>query len=113
MTRVTKKGGSTITREIPVGVVSVCPFECITNLNLLSIVVPLRIVPTENRTPLSSVPGFSGTQPRESNGKIAKKIKNEGLNVLPDSAQGRLEGSNPSPHSLGLGLGPIAYLCCW
>ena len=36
-------------------------------------VVPLRIVPTEIRTPLRIVPGFSGTQPRESNGKKTPK----------------------------------------
>ena len=36
-------------------------------------VVPLRIVPTEIRTPLRIVPGFSGTQPRESNRKKSPK----------------------------------------
>ena len=44
--------------------------------------------------------------------KIEKRIKNESPSELPDSAQGPLEGSNPLPHSLGLGLGPLAYLCC-
>ena len=43
--------------------------------------------------------------------KSTKRIKNEGPSVLPDSAQGPSEGSNPIPHSLGLGLGPLPYLC--
>ena len=45
--------------------------------------------------------------------KLTKRIKNEGPSVLPDSAQGPPEDSNPIPHSLGLGLGPLPYWCCW
>ena len=44
--------------------------------------------------------------------KLTKKIKNESPSELPESAQGPLEGSNPMPHSFGLGLGPLPYLCC-
>ena len=41
--------------------------------------------------------------------KLKKMIKNEAPSVLPDSAQGPSEGSNPILHSLGLGLGPLPY----
>ena len=48
--------------------------------------------------------------PGESNGKKSmKRIKNEGPSILPDSAQGPPEGSNPIPHSLGPGLGQLPY----
>ena len=77
-------------------------------------VVPRQIVPTEIRTLRRTVPGFFGTAPRESNGKIEEKDQNEVPsvlrevpNVLPDNAQGAPEGSNPIPHSLGHGLGPL------
>ena len=39
------------------------------------------------------------------------RIKNEVPSVLPDSAQGPPEASNPIPHSFGLELGPLPYLC--
>ena len=88
-------------------------------LKLLSAsTVELRqIGPTDNRTLRITVPGLSETAPRESNGKKLKKtIKNEVPNVLQevpdvllDSAQGALKGSNPIPHSLGHGLGPLPY----
>ena len=74
-------------------------------------VVPRRFGPTAIRTLRRIVPGFSGTPPRESNGKIDEKDQNEGPSVLPDSAQGPPEGLNPIPHSLGLGVGPLSYLC--
>ena len=41
--------------------------------------------------------------------KLTKRIKNEGPSVLPDSALGPFEGSNPMSHSLGLGLVPLPY----
>ena len=44
--------------------------------------------------------------------KNEKRIKDESPSVLPDSEQGPPESLNPMPHSLGLGLGPLPYLCC-
>ena len=83
----------------------------------LHTVIPRQIVPTEIRTLQRTVPGFSGTASRESNGKKSKKrIKNkvssvlqEFPNVLPDNAQGTAEDSNPIPYSLGRRLGPLPY----
>ena len=84
---------------------------------MIATVEPRQIGPTDNLTLRITVPGFSRTAPRESNGKKSKKmIKNEVPsvlqevpNVLPDSAQGAAEGSNPIPYSLGRGLGPLPY----
>ena len=61
---------------------------------------------------------FPGQRLESQKEKLKKRIKNEVprvlqevANVLPDNAQGALEGLNPIPHSLGHGLSPLPYWC--
>ena len=66
---------------------------------------------TENRTWI-----LRDSAKRVKRKKLTKRnevpsVLQEVLNVLPNSAQGAPEGSNPIPHSLGRGLNSLPYWC--